>query len=76
MRTLLIACLLLTTGCATGMIRATAIEGTLRRTLHRHQTYTENNESLSSLQRRVDLRDGELLERVLDEALEKEDASE
>ena len=75
MRALLL-CLILTTGCASGMIRAEAIEGTLRRTLHRHQTYTKNNETLSDLQRRVDLRDGELLERVLDAALEKESQNE
>lgn len=69
------ACVLiaLSVGCgAPGMIRATAVEGTLRRVIERHEIYTKDNDNLSNLQRRVDLRDGELLSRVLDEALEKE----
>lgn len=61
--------LLVLTGCGTpGYVRADAIDGTLFRTLDRHDAYVREDESLSDLQKRTDLRDSELLRRVVTEA--------
>lgn len=70
--------LLALTGCGTpGYVRADAIEGTLNRALDRHDAYVREDESLSDLQKRTDLRDSELLRRVVKEAKQpqEEDAS-
>lgn len=57
-------------GCgAPGYIRAEAIQGTLRRVIARERVYTTNDASLSDQEKRINLRDGELLEAALDTAL-------
>lgn len=49
-------------------IQASAIDGSLRGIVSRHKAYTEADTSLSDLERRVNLRDGELLIDILEEA--------
>lgn len=61
---------LFASGCTSpGNMPAEMIEGTLRRVVKRHNTYVENDEGLTPLQKRTAKRDGTLLLRVLDEAL-------
>lgn len=64
-----VTALLVLTGCGTpGYVRADAIEGTVRGLVQRHDAYVEADESLSDLDRRIHLRDGELLLRLIEEA--------
>lgn len=58
-------------GCGTpGYIKAEAIQGTLERVVDRHNTYTIEDESLSDLEKRVNLRDADLLLKLVYEAQE------
>lgn len=67
---ILVAFVLSSTGCgAPGYIRADAIQGTMKRVIGRHQVYTQMDPALSDLQKRANMRDGELLDQLLDEAL-------
>ena len=66
---------ILSVGCSpAGYIRADAVDGTLRRVVRRHKTYTKADESLTELERKLNLRDGELLIETLNaaKAAEKE----
>ena len=63
-------------GCGTpGYIRAEAIDTTVRGMVERHDAYTVSDPALSDLERRVYLRDGELLLQLLDEAQAPSEAS-
>jgi hypothetical protein len=55
-------------GCQSGTIQATAVDGTFRRVADRHDKYIASDASLSPLEKRIDLRDTELLRGVLDAA--------
>lgn len=56
-------------GCgAPGYIKAEAIEGTLHRVIERHDHYTDRDIGLAPLERRANLRDTELLMKLLEEA--------
>lgn len=68
MKRAFLLCALCLTGCATNMIRADAIDGTLRRVAERHDVYIQADPDLDELERDIYLRDTELLRRLLDEA--------
>ena len=55
-------------GCMTGMIRAEAVDGTLRAVAGRHDKYITADSTLVDIERRIYLRDTELLTHLLDEA--------
>lgn len=66
---LVLLLLLLSSGCAPqGYVRADAIDGTLRRVIKRHDSYTEADKELKPFNKRLNLRDTELLLKLLDEA--------
>jgi len=60
------------TGCAAreGYVQARSMEATLRGLVRRHERYTKADKTLSPLEKRVNLRDGELLIRLVEEAQE------
>ena len=61
--------LLVSSGCApVGYIDSAAVDGPMTRIIQRHQVYVENDPELDDLDRRVFLRDGVLVQRILDEA--------
>lgn len=69
MRTKLILASLLLVGCAgKGNIRAEAIKVPLTSIVKDHKEYVEKDQTLTPLERRVRLRDGEVLMKVLAEA--------
>lgn len=71
------AALLVLTGCGTpGYVRADAIEGTVKGLVQRHDAYVGADESLSELTRRIHLRDGELLLRLIEEAQKSKEEDE
>jgi hypothetical protein len=56
-------------GCTgPGVIQAQAIDGSVRRVADRHDEYVQRDQFMSELERRIALRDTELLRKVLDEA--------
>lgn len=59
--------LVLIAGCATG-INPAAVDGAFRRVADRHDRYVNADALLSPLEKRIDLRDTELLRGVLDAA--------
>lgn len=66
--------LLTVTGCAgmagggTGSLRVAAVEGAFRRVAIRHDNYVNVDPSLTPLERRIDLRDTELLRAAIEAA--------
>jgi len=54
--------------CGQGVIRAEAVDGTMRRLIERHDRYTHADSTLTPLQRRANLRDGAVVINLLDEA--------
>lgn len=68
---------LLLSGCGTpGYVRVDAIEGTLNRVMDRHDVYVERDHDLSSAQQKRNLRDTELLRKLLAEAQEPTEGEE
>lgn len=62
--------LVFSTGCSgRTMVDASNIEQPLNDVADRHDEYTRNNEDLSDLEERADLRDTELLREIIDQAL-------
>jgi hypothetical protein len=56
-------------GCGTpGYVKASAIEPTVTRIIHRHNAYVQADPAISDLERGASLRDGELILKVLAEA--------
>lgn len=77
MKKLAVGLVLVFTGCyGSGVIKADAVSGTLTRVVERHQAYVAKDEALTELQRRVALRDGELLLKVVQEAQSPSTSSE
>ena len=72
--TVVLFCVAFLMGCAKGMIRAEAIDGTLRGLCDRHDSYVVKDDTLSSAQKETNLRDSALLRKVLDEAQKTEEA--
>ena len=65
----LVLLILASSGCTpVGYIDSAAVDGPMTRIIQRHQVYVENDPELDDLDRRVFLRDGVLVQRILDEA--------
>ena len=54
--------------CQTGMIRADAIDGPVKRIADRHDSYVKEDASLSDEEKSIYLRSSELLRRIIAEA--------
>ncbi len=64
--------LMLLIGCAPmGYVKAEALKGPLDRLVERHDVYMDKDTTLSPLKRRVNKRDGALLQEAINTAVEK-----
>jgi hypothetical protein len=66
--TLALCSLVAVAGCQSGTIQAAAVDGAFRRVAARHDVYVASDPLLSPLEKRIDLRDTELLRGVLNAA--------